>query len=94
MEDLIERQAVLELLNEDDPRLLLRADYRKMIEDLPSVTQKTGWIPLSWKTEPKAYEHYLFTTDDGKVVLSHWDGRFSRYTAYMPLPEPYKGVEE
>ena len=45
-EDCISRQAVLDLLNEYDPRLLMRSDYRKMVEDLPSVsTEKTGrWI--------------------------------------------------
>lgn len=46
-EDAVSRQAVIELLNEYDPRLLMRSDYRKMVEDLPSVSaEKTGhWIP-------------------------------------------------
>ena len=61
-DDAISRQAVLELLNEYDPRLLLRSDYRKMVEDLPSVTpqQKTAhWI--SWYEvieKPGITSHY------------------------------------
>lgn len=52
------------------------------------------WIPLTRENEPIPYKHYLFTTNDGYVVLEHWGGQFSKYTAYMELPEPYKGEAE
>ena len=63
------------------------------VNELPSVTGRpTGhWTPLTRGNEPIPYKHYLFTTNDGYVVLEHWGGQFSKYTAYMELPEPYKG---
>ena len=47
MNDLIERQAAIDLLDENDPMLRTREYYRKMIAELPSVTpqQKVG----GWK---------------------------------------------
>lgn len=54
---------------------------------------KTGrWTPVSERL-PEAFEHCLWTTVDGKVIEHYWDGRISEYKAWMPLPEPYKGVE-
>ena len=50
------------------------------------------WIPVSERL-PEAFEHCLWTTVDGKVIEHYWDGRISEYKAWMPLPEPYKGVE-
>jgi len=47
------------------------------------------WIPVT-ESLPKAYEDCLWTTTDGRVVFYYCDGMFSRYTAWMPLPEPYK----
>ena len=49
MNDLIERQAAIDLLDENDPMLRTREYYRKMIAELPSVTpqQKVGngrWV--------------------------------------------------
>lgn len=50
------------------------------------------WIPCEERL-PKPFEHCLWTTTDGRVVYHHCDGLFSNYTAWMPLPEPYKGEE-
>ncbi|MBQ1295607.1 MAG: hypothetical protein IIY21_16295 [Clostridiales bacterium] len=64
------------------------------LEQLPSVTQKSGkWIPFSERL-PKPFEHCLITTTDGEVIYHYDDGHYSKYKAWMPLPEPYKAESE
>ena len=63
-EDAISRQAVLELLNEYDPRLLMRSDYRKMVEDLPSVTQQSDSVEIIKCCVTCKYHHLDGTKDD------------------------------
>lgn len=60
---------------------------------LGALKQKPEWIPCSEKL-PKPYEYCLWTTTDGRVIYHHCDGLFSNYTAWMPLPEPYKKGEQ
>lgn len=54
---------------------------------------KQRWVPVTERL-PKAFEHCLFTTVSGEVVYRHWDGAVSQYTAWMPLPEPWKGEND
>ena len=61
-----------------------------MISAIAYGVQKPQWIPCSERL-PKPFEFCLWTTTDGRVVYHHCDGMFSEYTAWMPLPEPYKG---
>ena len=63
-----------------------------MVAALEYKHEKTAqqWIPCSERL-PKPFEFCLWTTTDGRVVYHHCDGMFSEYTAWMPLPEPYKG---
>ena len=69
-------------------------DVVKCLDDLPSVTQKSGkWIPFSERL-PKPFEHCLITTTDGEVIYHYDDGHYSKYKAWMPLPEPYKAESE
>jgi hypothetical protein len=61
-----------------------------------------GWIPVSERL-PKEDEEVLITLAHGKVCwaflyLGEWNTGISTYpidcvTAWMPLPEPYKEVE-
>ena len=64
-----------------------KAGYAKGKEDAQQ------WIPCSERL-PKPYEYCLWTTTDGRVVYHHCDGLFSNYTAWMPLPEPWRGEEK
>lgn len=83
------------LMNEFDRTLLgnnPRGVIRATIEDAPSVEPEQRWIPCSERL-PKAFEYCLWTTTDGKVVYHYCDGQFSKYIAWMPLPEPYKDGE-
>lgn len=97
MDDLISRQAVLDYIDKmpseltaDGRRMIRRIRLTEYIQDsLPSAQQ---WIPVTERL-PKPYEHCLWTTKDGRVIYHHCDGLFSNYTAWMPLPEPYKGEE-
>lgn len=97
MDDLISRQAVLDLVND------CGICIQKII-DLPSVNPQK-WIPLSDKLpeENKAVLLGVRYKDDFKYFVTmrcdynYWTGigRDLKGIGYwMPLPEPYKGVEE
>lgn len=55
------------------------------------IQPEPQWIPCSERL-PKPFEYCLWTTTDGRVVYHHCDGMFSNYTAWMPLPEPWRGA--
>ena len=59
-----------------------------VIDEQPTIEPEQRWIPCCERL-PKAFEHCLWTTTDGKVVYHYCDGQFSKYIAWMPLPEPY-----
>ena len=71
--------------------LLFRIWQMGWLDRLEQPEQR--WIPCSERL-PKPFEYCLWTTTDGRVVYHHCDGLFSNYTAWMPLPEPYKGVQK
>ena len=108
-EDAISRQAAIELLNEDDPRLLMRADYRKMIEELPSVTptpKKGRWIPVSERLPEDKQAVLVWCPQYKNIYCAYFEkeqwwifGAFvqmvpNEVKAWMPLPQPYKGESE
>lgn len=63
-----------------------KSDFIKLCQD---EQPEQHWIPVEERL-PKAYEDCLWTTTDGRVVLYYCDGMFSKYTAWMPLPKPYR----
>lgn len=67
---------------------ILEKVYKKIM-DAPTIEPEQRWIPVEERL-PKAYEDCLWTTTDGRVVLYYCDGMFSKYTAWMPLPKPYR----
>ena len=91
--DTISRQAAINLLKKwSDGYAYIETETElaiKEFQELPSAQPEQRWIPCSERL-PKPFEHCLWTTTDGRVVYHHCDGLFSNYTAWMPLPEPYK----
>ena len=74
---------------------LEQAEIQKAYElgKLDAMEEMPHWIPCSERL-PKPYEYCLWTTIDCRVVYHHCDGLFSKYIAWMPLPEPYNGGNE
>ena len=71
-------------------------EYQRIIDrfmSFASAQPEQRWIPCSERL-PKAFEYCLWTTTDGKVVYHYCDGQFSKYIAWMPLPEPYEERKE
>lgn len=100
MSRLIDADAVIDALNKIFPADPMRNDYTQgitcgvalateYIKQLPSAQPEQRWISCSERL-PKAFEHCLWTTTDGKVVYHYCDGQFSKYIAWMPLPCPYQ----
>ena len=67
-------------------------DLVENIKNGTTLPKERCWIPVSERL-PKPFEVCLWTTKDGDVIINHWDGQTSKYKAWMPLPEPYKEVE-
>lgn len=76
------------------------------IRALPSVEPKANWIPLDrLGHEPENEGDYLVQFDDGYISTVHYGMIYDRYDwelwqdagepiAWMPLPKPYKEVED
>ena len=95
MDDLISRQAAIDVVNGID------SHFVKYIEALPSAQPEPQWIPCK-REFPQNMEYVLVS--DGMGV---WEDRLSKHDgiwvesavyksdsftwAWMPLPEPYKG---
>ena len=100
--DCVSRQAVLDLARDltfENIEGLKHYRYRCIdpdnVRELLSVIPAFTWIPIS-EMCPKENGYYLTTTIYKEVYCDHWtDDRFDRtetVIAWMPLPEPYKGV--
>ena len=70
------------------------------VDAVPTVTSEPHWIPCSERLPTKS-DDYLVSSYDKLVfdlyysVEYGWDGWWhNRISAWMPLPEPYKGVTE
>ena len=94
-----ERNRVVRWYEGLEPYVKLR-DVVWAIEKLPSAQQ---WIPCEERL-PERSGFYLTTVnwyDHLSRIIKHFDGkdflnlidRADHITAWMPLPEPYKGVE-
>lgn len=109
MNDLIDRQAAIDALSVAQADLhnaygvgIIRA--KKIISELPSAQPEQQWIPCSEQLPIKA-GHYLCyfekpnRIDRIHVDLAYWTGgrwygyRADAITAWMPLPEPWRGEE-
>ena len=93
MDDLIRRQEAVRAYCESQcGKGMIRGecgcdDCGTIFDDIPSAEPEQRWISCSERL-PKAFEYCLWTTTDGKVVYHYCDGQFSKYIAWMPLPEP------
>ena len=106
-EDCISRQVVKDMLTAEWTKYMpMELDMNlsfilDKISELPSVTPKSEWIPVS---ERLPEEYCLFCDIDGDVYYGHiydkkwWaegqNDRIKNVTAWMPLPQPYKAESE
>lgn len=92
-EDAVSRTEVLKLVRFNAFRVKSQI---KAIENMPSVTpQEPRWIPVTERL-PEEDGGYLVTVKRGYVTTAVWIGitkLWNEVTAWMPLPEPYKGGE-
>ena len=108
MSDLISRQAAIDVADAvwsvtGDKNV---AKVWDQIKDLPSAQPKQQWIPVSERL-PKKDGRYLVTRYDYVTSTEFidilwyeknlwWNMRYTgnyAVTAWMPLPEPYKGED-
>lgn len=80
----VDRDEMIKALNYD------RNQYQKGYED---GLKADRWIPLTVENQPRPFEECLFTDNEGDVIKRGWDGSFSKFKAWMPVPDPYKGNE-
>ena len=108
MSDLIDRQAVIDAIMGQPPEPHYPSWYAAQIEKLPAAQPETHWIPCSERLPEradnviicyKAGDYTLVSTGRYLYKFKMWyvdvvgdlrDG----VTAWMPLPEPYRGGEE
>ena len=82
---------------------IINGYHDHVIEVIESQPPADQWIPCSERL-PEDINNVLMTTVDGHVQVGWYDCRYEiwyshitsciqKATAWMPLPEPYKGVE-
>lgn len=73
--------------------------FCKDIDEQPTVSAEPHWIPLSQEL-PKVKQRVIVTCKDGSMAIrkcndaGHLTWFYSNIKAWMPAPEPYKGVTE
>lgn len=96
-EDAVSRQAVLKeipaLWNSNGDKDYCMETLRDFVVEMPSVTPtRKEWIPVSERL-PEENGGYLVTVMGAYVTTALWVGNagyWSKITAWMPLPQPYK----
>ena len=101
MDDCISRKAAIDCLN--NVSFDCSMDQEVVEEELlklPSAQPEQRWIPVT-EILPENDDKVLVTHSHG-VSMAWWNGRYwtgsmirkyKTVTAWMPLPEPYQGVE-
>lgn len=84
--------------------LSLKGSLGEVIEALNCSEKPTGWIPCSERLPKKNLEVLATVLGDVEIAWIGEDGRWETndyifddkedITAWMPLPEPYKGGED
>lgn len=106
-DDCISRTELLTKIDEERKHLLaIKMDgaehiivhhARRIIEDMPTVMSKEGWIPVSERLPEKSGK-YLVTVKNGNVYAGTYDAFSGKFqcaaTAWQPLPDPYKVESE
>ena len=78
---------------------LVTESFCKDIDEQPTIQPEPHWIPCSERL-PEVGREILFCDDFGDIfvghrAIEHWwsvDDKVKNVTAWMPLPEPFKGV--
>jgi len=100
MDDLISRQAAIDALSQYPFEKVVNCV--SIIEELPSAQPEQRWISVSERL-PEPRIDVWCNSDMGQMVgyyeenVETWYGRDYlelMVTAWMPLPEPYKGGEQ
>ena len=103
---LIDADALMTELIDSDLDHLQRDDWKEVIQivaDAPTVTPEPHWIPVTERLPEKGNTSYLATLDYGEYGMAAGQRFFfgdnigwndEAVIAWMPLPEPYKGVME
>ena len=75
---------------------------RKLIDEQPTIHPEPHWIPVTERL-PEKFDYYLVSGNNSVWFARYENGRFlgvlsghalDTVIAWMPLPEPYKGVTE
>lgn len=83
---------------------LVTESFCKDIDEQPTVQPEQHWIPVTERL-PDISKSVLICDIEDDIYLGHrtrygdyypdfYDDRIKNVTAWMPLPEPYKGVTE
>ena len=96
------RQLYEDAINKLDHGMISVGEYEKMIEPLDKeIEPEPHWIPCSERM-PVSKEYVLVTeygeTNIGRRFCGRWwldycGDKMKDVTAWMPLPEPYKGEQ-
>ena len=94
MDDLISRQAAVDVFGDVNPLDHNANAYREKIKNLPSAQQ---WIPCSERL-PNQNGKYLVVGRQKAINILKFDGGrwYGKWVivAWMPLPEPYREETE
>lgn len=81
----------------DDDSLIHRDSVCFLIEEAPTITPESHWIPVTERL-PKVKQRVIAQYEDGSMEIrkcidaGHLQWFYARTVAWMPSPEPFKGV--